>query len=212
MAVPSESEDEDSGTEKNENSSSEKDEYSDKSARQEHPNAGQTDVGSVPGKDGKGPSADDIVNPSAPSEDERARGQSPQEETNDERGKLSDGALNGACDDPKRIEQAISALGEADRELLGSYIEAYEAALAAQTAAENMQETEDLSTSYRDAVSNALAALCEAAERSGISFDTSAQDDSGQRQQGDAPQRGARQRGVEPQLKVRPFGESRSRR
>ncbi|MPM27073.1 hypothetical protein SDC9_73578 [bioreactor metagenome] len=69
---------------------------------------------------------------------------------------------------------------------------AYEAALAAEAAAsENAQETEDLS-SYRDAVSRALAALREAAESNGIALDTSAQDATGQRQQEDArqPERG----------------------
>lgn len=186
--VPAEIDSEDSGTKKNENSSSEKEEDSDKSIMQEHANSGRTDAGTVPGKEWKGPLADNQVNPSAPSEDERAHGQSPQEQTNDDRGELSVGTLNGTCNDPKQIEQAISALDEPDRELLRPYIEAYEAALAAQMAAENMQETEELSSSYRDAVSNALAALCEAAEHSGIPFDTSAQDGSGQRQQGDAPQ------------------------
>jgi hypothetical protein len=132
------------------------------------------DTSNLPAADISNPSADDISNPPA---DNPVQGQSPQGEANGERSRQSENHLNDpSSPDPKWIEQAIASLDDADREKLRPSIEAFEAAVAAQgAAAENQQEAGNLS-SYKDAVTQAIIALCKAAEDNGIALGAAVQD------------------------------------
>jgi len=191
MVNPAEVEIEDSQAQRNENSPAGKSGRPDKSPKQDHQENGQSETVSGTSPDAKVPDpADNNSDVPAPSAGEGTPGQSSRGEADEDRGKRAGEALTDApSTDAKQIKQFIAALDDADRELLSPYIEAYEAALAAEiAAAENALETEDLS-SYRDAVSNALAALYEAAENNGIPLDTPAQNGNGRQIQGEEEQR-----------------------
>ncbi len=101
--------------------------------------------------------------------DDPAQEESPKEEKDDNRsGQFGNKQDDSPAANPAQVEKALSVLSDADRELLSSYIEAYETAVAAaKTAAESEQAAEDLS-SYQDAITQAFSALCKAAEVSGI--------------------------------------------